>query len=180
MSHLLIDRTAHRRAHPEPVAQHGTGHRARALPRIKGGTHVSRPHVLFVDADDTGVAQIAAVLLARHAGSSVVARSAGVAPGPAVTPYAVKVMTQFGIEPATVAPKPVTPQILADTDQVVTFGAHDLGLLHPGATYQMWPTGSGLDPDRGPVVITELDARVQGLWTQLCARISSLPMPRAR
>ena len=150
-----------------PIAVHAAGNRLAVLARAKGNLLAPVRQVLFVDAHDTGCAQIAAGLLAHHAGTAVVARSAGIEPGTAVDPYAVEVLAQHGTEPTGLAPKPVTEDVLRAADWIITLGLQDALRVGPGATVQDRPLGSCLDGEHGLAVVAELDNRVQALWVEI-------------
>lgn len=163
-----------------PIAVHAAGNRLAALTRAKGSRSAPVRQVLFVDAHDTGCAQVAAGLLAHHAGTAVVARSAGIDPGAVVDPDAVEVLAQHGIEPAGLAPKPVTEAVLHAADWVITVGLQDVLLVGPGATVQDWPLRPSWGGDHGPAVVADLDNRVQALWAEITASAASTPPHEGR
>lgn len=56
------------------MAVHEAATRLAALARAKGSASTPVRHVLFIDAHDTGPAQIAAGLLPHHVGTAAVSR----------------------------------------------------------------------------------------------------------
>lgn len=165
--HVSLARTARIRAYLAPMAVHDAATRLAALARAKGSASAPVRQVLFVDGDDTGPAQIAAVLLAHHAGRAVVTRSAGTDPGTAVDPYAVEILAQYGADPAEAAPKPVTEAVVRAADWIITLGPQRPGPLPADAVSRIWPVQDPLDGERGPAVVADLEARTQALWAEI-------------
>ncbi|MCM3687390.1 arsenate-mycothiol transferase ArsC [Kocuria rosea] len=166
-AHAALARTARIQTSPGPMSLHAAGDRLRVLARAKGRRSAPVRQVLFVDAHDTGPAQIAAGLLTHYAGAAVVARSAGVRPGAAVDPFAVEVLAQHGIEPATVTPRLLTEDLVRATDWVITVGPQDPGPMPSGPPARTWLVGGSADEDGGPSLVAALDGRVQGLWAEI-------------
>jgi hypothetical protein len=161
-----------------PIAVHAAENRLASRARAKGSPSAPVRQVLFVDAHDTGATQIAAGLLAHHAGTAVVARSAGIDPGTAVDPYAVEVLAQHGTEPTGLVPKPVDEAVLRAADWVITLGLHDALLVGSGAMVQDWPLGPPLDGDQHPATVADLDNRVQALWVEISTSAATTPPRR--
>jgi hypothetical protein len=84
-----------------------------------------------------------------------------------VDPSAVEVLAQHGIEPAGLAPKPVTGQVLRAADWVITLGDPDLGTIPPNAVCRRWPVEGTLDGGRGPSLVADLEARTEALWAEI-------------
>lgn len=168
--HAALARTARIHTYLAPMAVHDASTRLAALARAKGSASAPVRQVLFVDAHDTGVAQIAAGLLTHYVGTAAVARSAGIRPGIAVNPFAVEVLAQHGIEPTGLVPKPVTDEAVQAADWVITFGVRDGCPIQPETTYRDWPLDDPLDEIRGPDLVAEIDQRVQVLWVEITTR----------
>ena len=134
-----------------------------------GAAHVGPPTVLFVGARDAATSQMAAALLATHAGGRVHALSAGSAPAVRVDPAAVAAMAEVGIDLTTRFPKPLTADAVLVSDVVVTLGGAQPCPVLPGTRYLAWsvedPTGRDVADVRP--VRDELDRRVRGLLTEL-------------
>lgn len=157
-----------------PMARHGAVDRLRTLAHEDDrGRSVCQ--VLFVDDHDTGPAAVAAALLAEYAEPAVVTRLARINPGTALGPYAVLLLAEHGVPPATVAPKPFTVPILAAADWVIVFGTHALGPMGEGTHHRSWPAVPAADTDRDPGFAAELETRVQALWLEITAGTESEP-----
>ena len=133
-----------------------------------------RPEVLFVCVHNAGRSQMAAALLAHHAGDRVVVRSAGTAPADDINPAVVEAMAELGIDlRATGAhPKKLEDAAVQASDVVITMGCGDECPFYPGKRYEDWklddPAGQGVDAVRP--IRDEIDRRVQALIAELAAR----------
>jgi protein-tyrosine-phosphatase len=129
------------------------------------------PEVLFVCVHNAGRSQMAAALLAHHAGDSVVVRSAGSAPGESVNPAVVEAMREVGLDLSREFPKPLTTAAVEASDVVVTMGCGDACPVFPGKRYLDWklddPAGQGLDTVRR--IRDEIDGLVVDLLASLRA-----------
>jgi ArsR family transcriptional regulator len=125
--------------------------------------------VLFVCTHNAGRSQLAAALLARAAGDRVLIASAGTAPASAVESAVVKVLAERGIEVSDVHPKPLTEEVVAAADVVITMGCGDACPLLPGRRYLDWdladPMGADLETVRA--IRDDIEARVQLLLIEL-------------
>ncbi len=110
--------------------------------------HTPRPQVLFVCVHNAGRSQMAAALLAHHAGDRITVRSAGTAPADTINPAVIEVMAELGIDLAEAAPKALTDGDVAESDVVVTMGCGDACPLFPGTRYLDWQLD---DPAGQPV-----------------------------
>ena len=128
-----------------------------------------KPSVLFVCVHNAGRSQMAAALLARHAGNRVTIRSAGSEPADQLNPAVVAAMREIGIDIAKETPKLLTSELAADADVVVTMGCGDTCPVFPGKRYEDWvlddPAGLGLDEVRP--IRDEIDAAVRNLVAEL-------------
>ena len=130
-----------------------------------------RPEVLFVCVHNAGRSQIAAALLAHHAGERIVVRSAGTAPADTINPAVIAAMHELGIDlPATGAePKRLTDAAVQASDVVITMGCGDECPFYPGKRYLDWqlddPAGQGLDIVRS--IRDQIDRYVRQLITEL-------------
>ena len=128
-----------------------------------------KPSVLFVCVHNAGRSQMAAALLARHAGDRVTIRSAGSEPADRLNPAVVAAMREIGIDIAKETPKLLTSELAADADVVITMGCGDTCPVFPGKHYEDWelddPAGLGLDEVRP--IRDEIDARVRNLVAEL-------------
>ncbi len=130
-----------------------------------------RPEVLFVCVQNAGRSQMAAALLAHHAGDRVVVRSAGTVPADTINPVVVEVMNELGIDlHATGAlPKRLTDVAVEASDFVVTMGCGDECPFYPGKRYLDWtlddPAGQGIEAVR--LIRDEIDRRVRVLVDEI-------------
>jgi arsenate reductase (thioredoxin) len=130
-----------------------------------------RPEVLFVCIHNAGRSQMAAALLAHHAGDRVVVRSAGTAPADTINPAVVEAMGELGIDllAAGAHPKRLEDAAVEASDVVITMGCGDECPFYPGTRYLDWqlddPAGQGVDAVRP--IRDEIDRRVQELVAEL-------------
>jgi arsenate reductase (thioredoxin) len=129
------------------------------------------PEVLFVCIHNAGRSQMAAALLAHHAGDRVVVRSAGTAPADTINPAVVAVMAEMGIDLHTngAHPKKLDDAAVQASDVVITMGCGDECPFYPGKRYLDWalpdPAGQGVDAVRP--IRDEIDRRVRDLIDEL-------------
>ena len=128
-----------------------------------------RPVVLFVCVHNAGRSQMAAALLARHAGDRVTVRSAGSEPAEQLNPAVVEAMREIGVDIASEKPKLLTGELAQDADVVVSMGCGDTCPVFPGKRYLDWelddPAGLGLDEVRP--IREEIDAHVRALAAEI-------------
>ena len=130
-----------------------------------------RPEVLFVCVHNAGRSQMAAALLAHHAGDRVVVRSAGTAPADQINPSVVEAMAELGIDlhAAGARPKRLEDAAVRASDVVITMGCGDECPFYPGTRYLDWqlddPAGQGVDAVRP--IRDEIDRRVRELVDEL-------------
>lgn len=130
-------------------------------------THV--PEVLFVCVHNAGRSQMAAAFLQAKARGRVRVRSAGSAPGDRVSPAAVAVMAEKGIDLREAFPKRLTDAGVGAADVVVTMGCGDACPVVPGKAYEDWalddPAGQDLETVRR--IRDEIERRVSDLLHRL-------------
>lgn len=130
-----------------------------------------RPDVLFVCVHNAGRSQMAAALLAHHAGDRVVVRSAGSAPADDINPAVVEAMAEIGIDlrASGAHPKKLDEVAVKASDVVITMGCGDACPIFPGKRYEDWvlddPAGRGVDAVRP--IRDEIDRRVLGIMASL-------------
>lgn len=100
----------------------------------------ARPEVLFVCVHNAGRSQMAAALLAHHAGDQVVVRSAGSAPADDINPAVVNAMAEIGIDLRSTGahPKKLDEAAVRASDVVITMGCGDACPIYPGKRYEDW------------------------------------------
>jgi protein-tyrosine-phosphatase len=130
-----------------------------------------RPEVLFVCIHNAGRSQMAAALLAHHAGDQVVVRSAGTAPAETINPAVVEAMAELGIDlhASGAFPKRLDDAAVEASDVVITMGCGDECPFYPGKRYLDWalddPAGQGVDAVRP--IRDEIDRRIRELLAEL-------------
>jgi arsenate reductase len=127
------------------------------------------PEVLFVCGHNAGRSQMAAAMLDRAAGGRVLVRSAGTAPASQIHDNVRVAMAEVGIDLSREFPKPLTDQVVAVSDVVVTMGCGDACPVYPGKHYEDWeledPAGKPLTTVRE--IREEIARRVQELLARL-------------
>lgn len=100
--------------------------------------------ILFVCVHNAGRSQMAEAFfnhLARERGVDAMGLSAGTAPGGQVNPGAVEAMAEAGIDMEGQQPKPLTPEMAAQADRIITMGC--------GVEADMCPAGTYISEDWG-------------------------------
>jgi arsenate reductase (thioredoxin) len=130
-----------------------------------------RPEVLFVCVHNAGRSQMAAALLAHHAGNRVVVRSAGTAPAGTINSAVVEAMAEIGIDlrASGAHPKRLDAAAVKASDVVITMGCGDECPFYPGKRYLDWaladPAGQGVEAVRP--IRDEIDRLVRALISSL-------------
>ncbi len=136
-----------------------------------------RPEVLFVCVHNAGRSQMAAALLAHHAGDRVVVRSAGTAPAEEINPAVRDVMAEIGIDLDALGahPERLEDAAVQASDVVITMGCGDECPFYPGTRYLDWklddPAGQGADAVRP--IRDEIDQRVRALLSELAPPVDA-------
>ena len=130
---------------------------------------VHAPKILFVCVHNAGRSQMAAALLTSAAQGKVHVRSAGTAPANEIHPGVREAMAEIGIDMTQEFPKPLTDEVVAAADVVITMGCGDACPIYPGKTYLDWEVG---DPANKPIdevrpIREEIDRRVRALLEEL-------------
>ena len=99
--------------------------RLEALARHEGKLTSEHPTFLFVCERNDDVSQMAAALFRQRVGDRAIVHSAGTAPSAELHTLAVHALHEVGIEMLDEFPKPLTPEIEADADVIVTLDPHD-------------------------------------------------------
>lgn len=127
------------------------------------------PVVLFVCTHNAGRSQLAAALLAQAAGDRVLIASAGTAPASAVEPAVLEVLAERGIDASDAFPKPLTEEVVAAADVVITMGCGDACPILSGRRYLDWdladPMAANIETVRA--IRDDIEARVQLLLIEL-------------
>lgn len=125
--------------------------------------------VLFVCRQNAGRSQMSQALFERTVDGRHLALSAGTTPADSVHPEVVTVMAEIGIDLSDRTPRPLTDELAAQADVVVTMGCGDQCPYIPGKRYIDWelpdPAGRPLTEVRA--VRDEIDQRVRKLTAEL-------------
>ena len=143
--------------------------RLRALGQAEGVIGKEQPEVLFVCVHNAGRSQMAAGLVKLRSQGRIHVRSAGSAPGEEINPAVVEAMAELGVDMSEEFPKPLTDEVVAAADVVVTMGCGDACPIYPGKRYEDWQLDdpAGQDVAAVRVIRDEIDRRVQTLITEL-------------
>ncbi len=135
----------------------------------RGSPVSDRPSVLFVCVHNAGRSQMAAAYLAHLSQGSVEVRSAGSVPASEVNPAVIEVMLEQGIDLREQRPKLLTPEMVQESDVVVTMGCGDACPVYPGKRYEDWPLEdpAGQGPDSVRPIRDSIRARVEALLRTL-------------
>ncbi len=130
--------------------------------------------ILFVCVHNAGRSQMAEAWfnrLARERGMDAVGISAGTAPRGEINPVAVQAMEELGIPMAGQTPKPLTPELAAAAEKVITMGCGVQAEMCPAGTYisEDWglddPMGKSIEGVRR--VRDQIGERVRALLAEL-------------
>ena len=168
-SYATLSRTAKVRTYLAIGAARFADDRLRALGQSEGKIASPVPQVLFVCVHNSGRSQIAAALLAHHAGSDVEVRSAGSLPDSEIHPLVVQALTERDIDLSGAYPKPLTDDVVRAADYVITMGCGDACPIYPGKQYLDWevPDPAEQTPASLQAVVEVIDAHVQELWARI-------------
>jgi arsenate reductase (thioredoxin) len=133
--------------------------RLRACGLVEGSLPKSVPVVLFVCTHNTRRSQLAAALLARAAGNWVLIASAGTAPASAVAPAVLEVLGERSIDASDAYPKPLTEEVVAAADVVITMGCGDACPILPGRRYLDGDLADPMGPTSRPCGRSEMASR---------------------
>lgn len=126
----------------------------------------SVPQVLFVCVANAGRSQLAAALVNKLSGGSVVARSAGSAPASTVHPHVRSLVEEISGNTRSVPfPKPLTDDAVRAADVVITMGCGDVCPIIPGVRYEDWAVGDPAlaSPEGVAAIKDEIETRVTKL-----------------
>lgn len=127
------------------------------------------PTVLFVCVHNAGRSQMAAALLARHAGDAVRVMSAGSEPAEHLNPAVVAAMAELGVDIAAQRPKKLTTEAVEISDVVITMGCGDTCPVFPGKRYLDWDLAdpAGQSVERVRAIRDDIAQRVRALVAEL-------------
>jgi protein-tyrosine-phosphatase len=168
-SYQLLRERASVQQHLPSLTNRFATDRLEALATARGLRLSTTPEVLFVCLQNAGRSQLAAALLEDLAGERLHVRTAGSQPAEAIDPTVLAALAEIGVPIRPDAPKPLSDEVVAAADVVVTMGCGDACPVYPGRLYLDWPVE---DPVGQPIEIVrqirdEISHRVQALADQL-------------
>lgn len=141
-----------------------------AVARAAGNIPRDRPAILFVGLEGRGRSQMAAALAELRSGGKVFAHPVGTHIRVELDDTVVDVMGELGVDLHQAYPVPLTEDVLAGADVVVTLG-RSVGVVEIPAQvrHEDWRVGDpvGADLDEVRRIRDELDSRVQALLAEL-------------
>jgi arsenate reductase len=161
------------------LAERLTRERLDALAQAQGKTVKRVPEVLFVCVHNAGRSQMAAALAHHYAGTHLHIRTGGSQPGEAIHPEVVHAMKEIGLSLNEEFPKPLTDEVIAAADVVVTVGCGDTCPVLPGRRYEDWPIDdpAGASAEQVAAIRDEIDSRLRVLLAQVLPDLA-LPEPQ--
>lgn len=151
------------------LAERLTRERLDALAVTEGKTAKKVPEVLFVCVHNAGRSQIAAALARHYAGPALHIRTGGSRPTDRIHPEVIHAMKQIGLSMDEEFPKPLTHEVVAASDAVITMGCGDECPVVPGRRYEDWPIAdpAHADADQVAAIRDDIDKRVRVLLASL-------------
>ena len=158
------------------LAERFARERLRAQAQSEGRLAKAKPAVLFVSLTGGGRAQIGAALLARRAGDAVIVHSAGSDAATEIDDNVRAAMAEVGYDLADAFSKPLSAEVLADADVVVTMGRSVGAVTIPESVRHVdWrvgdPAGAQLEEVRR--VREDIERRIEALAVELLAPTAS-------
>jgi arsenate reductase len=151
------------------LAERFSRERLRSLAQSSGLETKLLPTVLFLCVHNAGRSQMAAAFMRSLGSGRVEARSAGSAPGGEIHARVLEAMAEVGLRLEEEFPKPVTDEVVADADVIVTMGCGDACPVLPDKRYLDWPVE---DPSGRPLaevrtIREDIRQRVLALLSEL-------------
>lgn len=128
------------------LAERFARERLTALARLKGHRPDGKPVVLFLCMHNAGRSQMALGFFHHYAVDQAIGWSGGSTPAGGLSPIAVEVMAEVGIDISKEYPKPWTDEVVQAADVVITMGCGEACPIIPGKRYEEW---SVQDPETG-------------------------------
>jgi arsenate-mycothiol transferase len=127
---------------------------------------------MFVCVKNSGKSQMAAGLMRKLAGDSVLVYSAGTKPGDSINALSAESLAEVGVDISHETPKPIDPPLLGEVDIVITLGREAHVHRIPGPQFECWdtdePSERGIDGiERMRLVRDGIANRVTDLLTRM-------------
>jgi protein-tyrosine-phosphatase len=168
-----VDRTTAFHDYVPALAERLARERLKAAAQSAGTLTKDVPEIVFVALYDTGRGQMAAAIMRALAGTRVSVHSAGTSTArEQVDSGVAEAMREIAIDVQEAYSKPLTPEVLAAADVIVTMG-RSTGIVEipPGIRHYDWRIG---DPGGAPLeeirlIRDDIRRRVERLLTELAA-----------
>jgi protein-tyrosine-phosphatase len=157
------------------LAERFTRERLTAQAHSEGRVEKTAPEVVFVSLTGGGRAQIGAALFARRLGSNADVHCAGSDASAEIDENVKAVLGEVGIDLSEGFTRPLTPEVLAAADVVVTMGRSVGPVEIPASARHVdWRVGdpAGADLDEVRRVRDDIDRRVNALADELAGAAS--------
>jgi arsenate reductase len=164
-SYTLLAKTARITAFLPTLAERFTRERLDAYAEAHGMQTKRAPEILFVCVHNAGRSQMAAAFARYYGQTHVHIRTGGSDPGERIQPEVSHAMKQVGISLDEEFPKPLTDEVVAAADVVITMGCGDTCPYIPGRRYEDWPIADPAETDADGVeaIRDDIDTRVREL-----------------
>jgi protein-tyrosine-phosphatase len=175
-SYALLAKTARITAFLPTLAERFTRERLDAYAQAHGMQTKRAPEILFVCVHNAGRSQMAAAFARYYGQTHVHIRTGGSDPGERIQPEVSHAMKEVGISLDEEFPKPLTDEVVAAADVVITMGCGDTCPYIPGRRYEDWPIAdpAETDADGVEVIRDDIDTRVRQLLDSI---LPGLAMP---
>jgi arsenate reductase (thioredoxin) len=164
-SYALLAKTARITAFLPTLAERFTRERLDAYAQAHGMQTKRAPEILFVCVHNAGRSQMAAAFARYYGQTHVHIRTGGSEPGERIQPEVSHAMKEVGISLDEEFPKPLTDEVVAAADVVITMGCGDSCPYIPGRRYEDWPIADPAETDTDGVeaIRDDIDTRVREL-----------------
>lgn len=134
----------------------------------------AKPGVLFVCVKNGGKSQMAGGLMRHLAGDTVAVYTAGTKPGASLNAQSVESLDELGIDIGDEHTKPITADMLANVDLIITLGSEAVVDQVPGIEIRNWdtdePSTRGIEGmKRMRLVRDDIRVRVEALLEEISA-----------
>jgi arsenate reductase len=138
-------------------------------------TERHQPTIVFLCVHNAGRSQMAAAWARSLGGADIDVYSGGSEPADSVSPGAVEVMAEVGIDLAGERPRRWADDEVRSADIVVTMGCGDSCPVFPGVRYEDWPVAdpTGLSLEQVRAIRDEIRVRVEGVLSDLGGTVES-------
>jgi arsenate reductase len=168
-SYALLAKTARITAFLPTLAERFTRERLDAYAQAHGMQTKRAPELLFVCVHNAGRSQMAAAFARYYGQTHVHIRTGGSDPGERIQPEVSHAMKEVGISLDEEFPKPLTDEVVAAADVVITMGCGDTCPYIAGRRYEDWPIADPAETDADGVeaIRDDIDTRVRQLLDSL-------------